>query len=185
MLARFALMGFGLPAVGFSLVADGAYRTPRIWRLWANSAAGTPAWHVPPKASYALPVIMIVTAWYSMPRWHELWTIYFIFTALAQSLIVFDKDRWNLYWWNAVRNPTPGLADMLEQPIREVQPNPDRIVRAGTADSAHRWMASGIFWEYWYLRRVSDDKYFEFRIGWKFVDGNAEFFPAIQFRIGD
>ena len=74
---------------------------------------------------------------------------------------------------------------MFKQPAPETKPNPDDKVRSPhpIVVSAHRYTRHGLFVEYWYLRRVGE-KFFEFRIGWKFVDGNDEFFPTFQFRIG-
>lgn len=136
---RLVLIMLGLVAVPISMLGDGKYRTPWMWKLWANAVA-TPA--------------------------------------------AYTTSTWKKIWWWAVRNPTTGLTSLLKQPIPEVQPNPDRTVRGNTGgQSDYRWMQSGIFWEFWYLRRVGD-KYFEFRIGWKFVDGNEEFFPTIQCRLG-
>lgn len=97
----------------------------------------------------------------------------------------YATSRWKKYVWWAWRNPTPGWIGKWEQPILETRPNPDKIVRDDdwTGDGASRWMQSGLYWEYWYLRRINVGKYrfFEFRIGWKFVDGNDEFFPTLQF----
>jgi len=138
-LIRVALIIIGWLVIPLSLVADGAKRTPTIWKFWADAVA-TPAYY--------------------------------------------STSRWGKYWWWGFRNPTPGLKNVFKQPIPEVHPNPDRIVRDRRGpDSAHRWMSHGIYWEYWYLREVGD-RYFEFRIGWKFVDGNDEFFPTLQLRLG-
>ena len=93
-----------------------------------------------------------------------------------------DSLFWK-WWWMAIRNPTNGLAGWIKQPIKEPRPNPDTIVREGYAKSSSRWLQSGIFSEYWYLRKIGD-KYFEIRVGWKFVDGNDEFFPTLSVRYG-
>ena len=93
-----------------------------------------------------------------------------------------DSLFWK-WWWMAVRNPTQGLAGLIKQPIPEPRPNPDEVVRKGFAKSSSRWLRSGIFSEYWYLRKVGK-QYFEFRIGWNFVDGNDGFLPSLQFRLG-
>lgn len=95
-------------------------------------------------------------------------------------------SRWEKYKWFAFRNPTPGLIDKWQQPIPEPRPNPDQIVRNENRKSTSRWLVHGVYWEYWYLRQIDwklgkkHYKWFEFRVGWKFVDGNAEFFPTIQ-----
>lgn len=104
-----------------------------------------------------------------------------------------DPSWWEYYVEMAWRNPTNGLKYWWIQPIPEVKPNPDFIVRTEFEKSAHRWMQHGIYWEYWYMRRIDwhvpkwvpkfGGKHyivFEFRIGWKFVDGNEEFFPTFQ-----
>ena len=116
-------------------------------------------------------------------------TIYFIFATFSSSLMLTSKDRWAKFWWFAIRNPTPGWIGLWKQPMPEGRPNPDQIVRTPSyrKRSASRWMLYEaryfMYWEYWYLRRISWGKYkfFEIRIGWKFVDGNEEFFPTIQF----
>lgn len=93
-----------------------------------------------------------------------------------------DTSRWRIYVWHAWRNPTPGLRARWKQPVPEVMPNPDHLVRVDGHKSADRWMDHGLYWEYWYLSSIDWGKYkwFEFRIGWKFVDGNDEFFPTLQ-----
>ena len=134
---RFVLMVVGVFLVPFTLLADGARNTPRLYR-WLGNSANVPASH--------------------------------------------NKNRWTKYVWMAWRNPLEGLDGTLTQPIPEERPNPDDIVRNIAVYgllSRHRWMSHGIFWEYWYLRKVGG-RYFEFRIGWKFVDGNADFVPTFQ-----
>jgi hypothetical protein len=111
----------------------------------------------------------------------SIWTFWI---EASETPAKYATSRWGKFYWWAIRNPTRGLKKVFKQPIPEIQPNPDRIVRSPTGPvSASRWMQSGIYWEYWYLRRVGKE-YFEFRIGWKFVDGNDEFFPTIQIRKG-
>ena len=136
---RLVLMVLGWFLVPLSLLGDGAERTPRMWRIWANNP--------------------------NLPA-------------------AYSTSRWKRYVWWAWRNPTPGWIGLWEQPIPEVRPNPDQIVRTPSyrKESASRFMQHGLYWEYWYLRSISWGKYkwFEFRIGWKFVDGNDEFFPTIQ-----
>ncbi len=108
------------------------------------------------------------------------------------------KNRWTKYVEMAWRNPTNGMAGWFDQPVPETQPNPDVLVRVGKMHngamvkqkSASRYMQDGIYWEYWYLRQIDFKtislfgakhyRWFEFRIGWKFVDGNDEFFPTFQ-----
>jgi hypothetical protein len=144
MLGRGLLIAAGWVIVPFTLIGDGADRTPRIFR-WFGDAIDVPASH--------------------------------------------SKSRWTKYVWMAWRNPVEGLDGTLTQPIPEKHPNPDYLVRGYWSNgakivqqSASRWMEHGIFWEYWYLRRISIGKYqwFEFRVGWKFVDGNDDFVPTFQ-----
>lgn len=94
------------------------------------------------------------------------------------------ESRWSKFLWFAIRNPTPGLRTLFEQPILEPRPNPDDLIYGGIQKSAHRWIRHGAFSEYWYLRAVGDEK-FEFRIGWKFSDGTPGFIPTIQLRLGE
>ena len=104
------------------------------------------------------------------------------FTWFGNSALVplsHSKNRWTKYVWMAWRNPLEGLDGTLVQPIPEFTPNPDMMVRTSVQRSDHRWMAHRIFWEYWYLRRMGK-KFFEFRVGWKFVDGNEDFVPTFQ-----
>lgn len=108
-----------------------------------------------------------------------------IFGDVAKAPAVL-QSKWEKYVWFAWRNPLEGLDPLLKQPIPEYRPNPDELVRGRVGEkrtSASRFMQSGIFWEYWYLRAISIGKYrwFEFRIGWKFVDGNEDFIPTCQF----
>jgi hypothetical protein len=96
----------------------------------------------------------------------------------------YTTSTWKKWVWNAIRNPLEGLDHIFEQPIVEEHPNPDGLVRNGTQKSAHRLMVYKLFWEYWYLNRIMSGpfrgRYFEFRIGWKFVDGNEDFVPTFQ-----
>lgn len=112
------------------------------------------------------------------------WTpwILLLWADAAMTPAPYNSSRWGIYVWNAWRNPTPGLIAVWKQPVPEVMPNPDHLVRVTGYKSADRWMFHGLYWEYWYLRSISWGKYkwFEFRIGWKFVDGNDEFFPTLQ-----
>ena len=103
--------------------------------------------------------------------------------------------EWKGYVEMAWRNPTNGMKEWWTQPIKELRPNPDQTVRGWVDDDGFyneykyddRWMLHGIYWEYWYMRQIDwtfrgkHYKWFEFRIGWKFVDGNKEFFPTLQF----
>lgn len=84
------------------------------------------------------------------------------------------------YVEHAFRNPTPYLRGLLKQPVPETQPNPDFTVRSGLVKKDTRRMEHGIFWEYWSLSAMKNGKYWEFRIGWKFVDGNDAFYPTLQ-----
>jgi hypothetical protein len=87
------------------------------------------------------------------------------------------------YWWMAIRNPTGGVR--FEQPTAEKLPNPDRIVFNGQQRSATRWMRHGLKSEWWFLTRVNDETYFEFRIGWKYSGKLVKFSPTMQVRLGD
>jgi hypothetical protein len=88
-------------------------------------------------------------------------------------------NLWERYVENSWRNPTPYLRGVFKQPIKEVKPNPDDIVRGTEAKKAVRRMKSGPYIEYWSLSEYKD-KYWEFRIGWKFVDGDNTFWPTLQ-----
>ena len=94
-----------------------------------------------------------------------------------------QESLWKSYVEMAWRNPTNGMSGWFSQPVVEDRPNPDQMVREAGFRHDSRWMSHGVYWEYWYLRKIDIGKYgwFEFRIGWKFVDGNDEFFPTIQF----
>jgi hypothetical protein len=182
---RWTLILLGLIAVPFSLVADGAKRTPKMWKFWADAEAGTDWWtpdDVPTWGYLYLPV-MALLGWWSMSHWHALVTIYFIFAAISSGLIISSPDRWTKFWWFAIRNPTRGFAAMFTQPILEPRPNPDDLVYKGVQKSASRFLRHGWQSEFWYLRAVGEKK-FEFRIGWKFADGTPGFTPTIQFRYG-
>jgi hypothetical protein len=99
-----------------------------------------------------------------------------------------DASRWDMYVEMAWRNPTMGLRDKLKQPIPEVQPNPDFLVRTGKQNVATRVMTYDYYFEFWRLSRFSKPllgkwNYFEIRVGWKFVDessGQDTFYPTIQ-----
>ena len=139
MFARFGLIVIGWFFVPFTLVADGQYNTPPLWR------------HV--------------------------------FGNIADAPYSYHKGNvWKKYVWMAWRNPTNGLKGKFKQPVPEKHPNPDYIIRHRPVRSTSRTMVSGPYWEYWYMRKINWGKYqwFEFRIGWKFVDGNDEFFPTFQ-----
>lgn len=137
-LIRALLWVIGWFFVPLTLIADGARRTPPLWRPVYGNIEDAPA--------------------------------------------EYRATRWKSYVWMAWRNPTNGLKGYVKQPVPEEKPNPDHNVRIEGWPSDSRFMQSGIFWEYWYLRSINLGKYkwFEFRIGWKFVDGNAEFFPTFQ-----
>lgn len=93
-------------------------------------------------------------------------------------------NLWERYLENSWRNPTPYLRSMFKQPILEVRPNPDKLVRSGSQAKATRLMESGPFIEYWSLGIIRSGpwagRYWEFRIGWKFVDSEETFWPTIQ-----
>mgnify|MGYP001819445351 CR=1 FL=1 len=183
--ARLALILLGLPAVAFSLVADGVRRTPRMFKFWADAEAET--WWDEDDIEwwmYLYVPLVAALAWYAYGHWHPLVAIYFIFTTASALLIVPSKERFAKFWWFAIRNPVEGLDGKLKQPIPEVQPNPDKLVRGGEVRKASRFMQSGIFWEYWFLKK-SGGHYFEFRIGWKFVDGNSAFVPTFPIGLRD
>ncbi len=101
----------------------------------------------------------------------------------------YKATLWETYWEMAIRNPTNGMAGWFAQPAKETRPNPDSLVRGNLAmqTSASRWTSHGIYWEYWHLRQIDwtlfgkHYKWFEIRFGWKYVDGNDEFFPTFQF----
>jgi len=137
-LLRFALMIPAAVLVFFSLLADGAYRTPPMWRPIIGNVEDIPA-----KAK---------------------------------------KNRWTKWVEMSWRNPLTGFDSWLKQPIPEVHPNPDKLVRGPKPSmfKATRFMQHGIFWEYWSLSAMKNGKFWEFRIGWKFVDGNEDFVPTFQ-----
>lgn len=118
------------------------------------------------------------------PLWRPFWNVETIRKQFR------DKGYWAKYVEMAWRNPTNGMAGWIKQPIPEKKPNPDHNVRVKGWEADSRFMRSGWFWEYWYLRDANlklpkwlggrHYKWFEFRIGWKYVDGNDEFFPTFQ-----
>jgi len=141
MLARFVFIVIGWFFVPLTLVADGAERTPPLWRPVYGNVEDIPE--------------------------------------------AAKKNRWTKYVEMAWRNPTTGLDSLFTQPLWEVKPNPDDVVRSGARRFDQRFMQAGLFWEYWFLYAIKNGpwkgRYFEFRIGWKFVDGNEDFTPTIQF----
>lgn len=141
---------------------------------------------------FTIRLVLMVLGWFFVPlsllgdgaeRTPRMWRIWAHNPNLPAA---YSTSRWKRYVWWAWRNPTPGWIGLWTQPIPEKRPNPDHFVRvsprSNVAVSAHRWMQHNFYWEYWYMRQISWGKYkwFEFRIGWKFVDGNDEFFPTIQ-----
>lgn len=91
------------------------------------------------------------------------------------------KEKLRDYVWRAIRNPVNNVRYLFEQPEPSIVSgvmDPDDAVRSGTVKSAARWIRSGVYSEYWYLRRKGD-KFFEFRIGWKFSDVPG-FAPTLQ-----
>lgn len=144
-------------------------------------------------AAATVRLVFIVVGWFFVPltlisdggyRTPPLWRpVYGNVEEIPQAA---KKNRWTKYVEMAWRNPVTGLDAMIAQPMPEQHPNPDAIVRKGTSVDASRFMADDLFWEYWYLRRVVIKRFgyvrfFEFRIGWKFVDGNDDFVPTLQF----
>lgn len=93
-------------------------------------------------------------------------------------------NLWELYLENCWRNPTPYLRNKFTQPVAEHRPNPDELVRGGHQQKATRLMESGRYIEYWSLSRIRSGpwagRYWEFRIGWKFVDSDDTFWPTLQ-----
>jgi|SRR5210317_1912643 len=120
------------------------------------------------------------------PRMWRLWAN--AEEVLKQGWQPADASRWDMYVEMAWRNPTMGLRDKLKQPIPEAQPNPDRLVREGYKKSATRLMVHDYYFELWRLSAFDKKlfgkwKYFEIRVGWKFVDersGQDTFYPTIQ-----
>lgn len=130
---------------------------------------------------FFIPLTLIADGQYNTaPLWRH------VYGNVADIMYTYHKGSfWKKYVWMAWRNPTNGLKGMFTQPVPEVHPNPDHKIRNGYL-RASRTMESGPYWEYWWMRTIdwkirdTHYKYFEFRIGWKFVDGNNEFFPTIQ-----
>lgn len=139
---RLALVVIGWFFVPFTLVSDGAKRTPPLWRRVYGNIEDAPA--------------------------------------------AYRANRWMSYKWMAWRNPTGGLTGLPKYKLPEIKPNPDDIVRSIGKTKASRWMQNGIFWEYWMLKDYNKKifgRYYlwwEFRIGWKFSDGEESFLPVIQ-----
>lgn len=180
-LLRGVLIAYGLILVPFTLLGHGSERTPRLWR-WFGSVETIPSlWNAEDVEwwMYFYIPLVIVLAGVSYNNWHPLITIYFIFASIG-SLLVIGNSRFYKFWWMAIRNPLEGLDSLLTQPVPETHPNPDRTVRVQRWKKDSRFMQHGIFWEYWSLRRMKNGKYWEFRIGWKFVDGNDDFVPTFQ-----
>lgn len=130
---------------------------------------------------FLVPISLIGDGAKQTPQMFRMWA------DAANTPDVLKQTRWEMYKWWAWRNPTPGWIGKWQQPIPEVMPNPDETVRNLHKKSDSRCMQHEYYWEYWYLRRIDWSirgkhyKYFEIRIGWKFVDGNKEFFPTLQF----
>lgn len=123
---------------------------------------------------FVLRLGLIVIGWFLPPLWYD--------TERTEGLNI-----WELYVENSWRNPTPYLRGVFKQPIPEVKPNPDELVRMIGWNSSKRNMVSGPYIEYWKLskRDMSNSNggrhaYWEFRIGWKFVDGDDTFWPTFQ-----
>lgn len=87
------------------------------------------------------------------------------------------------YYWRALRNPVNNMRYWFVQPpLMKAYLNPDVVVRAGVRPAWSRYIRTGRYFEYWYLREYRG-KYFEFRIGWKF-SGVPGFGPTLQLRYG-
>ena len=188
-LARFAFMMAGAVMAPLTLLGDGQYRTQSMWRWLVGNVEDIPnSWEPKnvPAWSYAYLPLMIFMVWFTYDNWHPLWTIYFVFASVGPAGCVFSKDRWAKFWWMAIRNPIEGLDSTLEQPSPERKPNPDELVRGNKSytKKATRFTDDGLFWEYWSLSRIESGpfkgRYWENRIGWKYVDGNEDFVPTIQ-----
>lgn len=95
-----------------------------------------------------------------------------------------QPERWRDYAWRALRNPVNNLRYLIREPVwlDVATDNPDTVVRTMKRISHYRWTRSDLFSEFWYLRRVGFNKYFEFRIGWKF-SGVPGFAPTFQLGI--
>lgn len=116
---------------------------------------------------FVLRFALIIVGWVLPPIWYE--------TERTKGMNI-----WDLYVENSWRNPTPYLRGVFKQPIPEVKPNPDDLVRNDVwVSNADRTMVSGPYIEYWSLSNWRD-RYWEFRIGWKFVDGEETFWPTLQ-----
>lgn len=100
-----------------------------------------------------------------------------------------DMNYLEKIWENSFRNPTPYLRGLFKQPVKEVHPNPDYLVRTNGQMAADRLMVSGPYIEWWKLEQRDNSKrfkkhpYFEKRIGWKFVDGEETFYPTLQWHL--
>lgn len=103
-----------------------------------------------------------------------------------------DADWIRDYVWRAIRNPVNNLRYIFERFEPEDgtvgvgwgHENPDHIVRNWRRTPAWRFLRCGLFSEFWFLHySVHFDRYFEFRIGWKF-SGVPGFAPTIQLRFG-
>jgi hypothetical protein len=125
------------------------------WLLWA--------------VCFLLRAVLIVIGWVLPPLWYD--------TERTKGLNI-----WERYVENSWRNPTPYLRGVFKQPIPEIKPNPDDLVR----NDPYVWkktrrMVDGPYIEYWSLSKIRKSKrYWEFRIGWKFVDGEETFWPTLQ-----
>ena len=100
-----------------------------------------------------------------------------------------QPEWWRDYVWRAWRNPLPGLRWWVNEPEEDSyyddwygENNPDWLVRDGYEIHSFWYIRRGLFFEYWYLRRVGN-KYFEFRIGWKYGI-EPGFAPSFSLRLG-
>ena len=147
-----------------------------------------------------LRVLLLVIGWFFVPltlvaagarNTPPLWRP--VYGDIADAPAQYRANRWKSYVWMAWRNPTGGLMGFPQFKLPEPRPNPDQMVRNENRLAASRWMQNSIFWEYWYIRQIDwtipewvpklggkQYKWFEFRIGWKFSDGEESFLPVIQ-----
>ncbi len=98
-----------------------------------------------------------------------------------------QPEWWRDYVWRGWRNMVNNVRYLIKEPSAEVVKgdNPDDVVRSGKAKKASRWVRSGLYSEYWWMRTIDwtfrgrHYTFFEFRIGWKF-SGVEGFAPTFQ-----
>ena len=99
-----------------------------------------------------------------------------------------EPEWWRDYVWRAWRNPVNNLRYIIDEPVPDTVTgmiDPESFVRANLHKGvrASRFIRSGLYSEYWYLRATKDREVFEFRAGWKF-SGVPGFAPTLQLRKG-